>query len=67
MTKHEFKAYGPKGDLKDYTWTSSPGTYAAECAAYQARLDRCELFWVDVWSSDPHEEYRRMRPQEKRS
>lgn len=44
---HDFKAYRGN-ELIDHTWTSSPGTYSAECAAYQARLDRGSLTHVEV-------------------
>ena len=62
-TKHTFKAYSPTGELVLSTWTSVPATYAAECDAYQARLNRYELGWVTVASSDPKEPDRQMRAQ----
>jgi hypothetical protein len=61
VTKHTFKAYDHYGKLVLSVWTRAPGSYAAERAAFQARLDRFELGHVDVASDDPHEENYRMR------
>lgn len=65
MAKHTFKAYDRHGYLVASTWTRVPAAYAAECAAFQARLNRGELTRVDIWSSDPHEPMRRLRPRER--
>lgn len=65
MTKHTFKAYDKHGFLVASTWTRVPAAYAAECAAFQARLNRGELMRVDIWSSDPQEPMRRLRPRER--
>lgn len=65
MTKHTFKAYDRHGFLVASTWTRAPGAYAAECATFQARLNRGELMRVDIWSSDPREPMRRLRPRER--
>jgi hypothetical protein len=65
MTKHTFKAFDRHGYLVASTWTRVPAAYAAECAAFQARLNRGELSRVDVWSSDPHEPMRRLHPRER--
>lgn len=62
MTKHTFKAYDARGRLILSTWTRVPAAYEAECAAFQARLNRNELLHVDIWSSDPHEPMRRLHP-----
>lgn len=65
MTKHTFKAYDAKGFLIESTWTRVPAAYEAECAAYQARLNRGELGRVDIWSSSWHEPMRRLTPRER--
>jgi hypothetical protein len=62
MTKHTFRAYDLHGRLVLSTWTRVPAAYEAECAAFQARLNRAELARVDIWSSDPHEPMRRLEP-----
>jgi hypothetical protein len=62
MTKHSFKAYDAGNRLVLSTWTRVPAAYAAECAAFQARLNRHELARVDIWSSDPHEPLRSLVP-----
>ena len=67
MTKHTFKAYDARGCLILSTWTRVPAAYEAERAVFQARLDRFELAYVDISSSDPHEPMQRLtarqRPQ----
>lgn len=65
MTKHTFKAYDVRGRLVLSTWTRVPAAYAAECAAFQSRLNRLELARVDIWSSDPREPMRRLLPRSK--
>lgn len=62
MTKHTFKAYDARNRLVLSTWTRVPAAYTAECAAFQARLNRAELARVDIWSSDPHEPMRSLLP-----
>jgi hypothetical protein len=65
MTKHTFKAYDRHGFLVASTWTRAPSAYALECQAFQNRLNRGDLARVDIWSSDPHESMRRLRPRER--
>lgn len=44
----EFKAYNEKGELQLHSW--AVGSAAdAEKQAFQSRLDRFDLAWVDVW------------------
>lgn len=62
MTKHTFRAFDLVGRLVLSTWTRVPAAYTAECAAFQARLNRNELSRVDIWSSDPHEPMRSLLP-----
>lgn len=56
---HDFIAYGKDGRTVVLSvWTSAPMTYAAECGAFQARLDRGELSHVVVTRramSGPHD------------
>ncbi len=60
--QHDFKAYYPNGRLAISTWTTARITFEIEREAYQARLNRGELLYVDVHSSDPHEKDFRMMP-----
>jgi hypothetical protein len=62
LIKHTFKAYDQHGRFVLSTWTKIESAYAVECAAFQARLDRGELSRVDVFSTDPYESNRTMRP-----
>lgn len=43
-----FNAYDTQGFLKDSTWANSAATIIAEKAAYQMRLNRGELSFVEV-------------------
>lgn len=65
MTKHTFRAYDHSGRFVHSTWTRVPAAYTAECAAYQARLNRAEIARVDIWSSDPHEPMRSLLPRQR--
>lgn len=60
--KVEFKSYNGFGKLVDYTWATSPATIVAETEAYQDRLNRREIFWVDVWSDDPETKHVTLYP-----
>jgi hypothetical protein len=62
LIKRTFKAYDMRGRLVLSTWTKTPSTFVIERVAFQARLDRCELSRVDVFSSDPCEPNQTMRP-----
>ena len=62
MAKRTYKAYRGREGLVLSTWTSAPISHEIEQAAYQARLDRGELSYVDVSSDDPHEPNFRMTP-----
>jgi hypothetical protein len=62
MSTKTYKAYNARGELVLSTWAIGRGSQFAEEAAYQARLDRGELGWVDASSDDPREPNIKMRP-----
>lgn len=46
---HDFTSFARDGKTVELqVWTSAPMTYAAECGAFQARLDRGEISHVVV-------------------
>ncbi len=59
-----YKAYNGQGRLLLHVSANSSATIAAEEAAFQSRLNRCELFYVDVTSSTPEVKGFRMWPQQ---
>ena len=60
-TTRTFKAYDYKGQLVLCISTHGDGAYAAERGAFQERLNRFELGWVDISSDNPHEPAETMR------
>ncbi len=63
--KRWYKAYNAKGELRLHVWAMAHVGILAEEGAFQARLNKFELGYVDVSSSDSRTPNFRMVPQGK--
>lgn len=61
--RREHKAFNHRGEPVLLTWTETLGAHEAERAAFQQRLNRCELLYVDIFDPETPDRVERLFPQ----